>query len=151
MFLRDECMKKYVLSLVYFVLGLSLFSGVLSAAELTVKVESDVNDGNIGCALFLNPKGFPMDASGAIVKFAQNTPAGTEFIFSNLKSGKYAISVMNDQNGNKILDKSLIGIPKEEWGVSNNVRPNLRAPKFEEAVFEVDEKSDLTLKIRIEK
>jgi uncharacterized protein (DUF2141 family) len=68
-----------------------------------------------------------------------------------LKSGKYAISVMNDQNGNKILDKNLIGIPKEEWGVSNNVRPNLRAPKFEEAVFEVDEKSDLTLKIRIEK
>ena len=144
-------MKKYTLSDVCFVLSLSLFTGFLNAAELTVKVESDLADGNIGCALFSNPKGFPMDASGAIVKFSQNTPTGTEFIFSNLKSGKYALSVMNDQNGNKIIDKNLIGIPKEEWGVSNNVRPTLRAPKFEEAVFDIDEKSDLTLKIRIEK
>ena len=121
------------------------------AAELTVKIEGDSSDGNIGCALFSNPKGFPMDAGGAIQKFAQNTPMGTAFVFSNLKSGQYAVSVMNDQSGNKILDKNLLGIPKEEWGVSNNVRPPLRAPKFEEAVFEVDEKSDLTLKIRIEK
>lgn len=130
---------------------LSLWSSVTNAAELTVKVESDLADGNIGCALFSNPKGFPMDASGAILKFSQNTTTGTEFIFSNLKSGKYAVSVMNDQNGNKVIDKNFLGIPKEEWGVSNNIRPTLRAPKFEEAVFEIDEKSDLTLKIRIEK
>ena len=92
-----------------------------------------------------------MDATGAILKFSQNTPTGTAFIFSNLKSGKYAISAMNDQNGNKVIDKNFLGIPKEEWGVSNNVRPTLRGPTFDEAVFEVDEKSDLTLKIRIEK
>jgi uncharacterized protein (DUF2141 family) len=129
----------------------SVISTSLNAAELTIKIESDSTDGNIGCALFSNPKGFPMDAAGAIQKFSQNTPTGTEFVFSNLKSGKYAVSVMNDKNGNKILDKNLLGIPKEEWGVSNNVRPTLRAPKFEEAIFEIDEKSDLTLKIRIEK
>ena len=130
---------------------LSVISTSLYAAELTVKIESDSADGNIGCALFSNPKGFPMDAAGAIQKFSQNIPTGTEFVFSNLKSGKYAVSVMNDQNGNKILDKNLLGIPKEAWGVSNNVRPTLRAPKFEEATFEIDEKNDLTIKIRIEK
>jgi uncharacterized protein (DUF2141 family) len=130
---------------------LSLINITARAAELTIKVEGDSTDGNIGCALFSNPKGFPMDAAGAIQKFSPNTPTGSEFIFSNLKSGKYAVSVMNDQNGNKILDKNLLGIPKEEWGVSNNIRPTLRAPKFEEAVFEIDEKSDLTLKIRIQK
>jgi uncharacterized protein (DUF2141 family) len=130
---------------------LSLINITARAAELTIKVEGDSTDGNIGCALFSNPKGFPMDAPGAIQKFSPNTPTGTEFIFSNLKSGKYAVSVMNDQNGNKILDKNLLGIPKEEWGVSNNIRPTLRAPKFEEAVFEIDEKSDLSLKIRIQK
>jgi uncharacterized protein (DUF2141 family) len=131
--------------------SLATFHQGLQAADLIVKVESELPDGNIGCALFSNPKGFPMDASDAIQKFSQNTRMGTEFIFSNLKSGRYAVSVMNDQNGNKILDKNFLGIPKEEWGVSNNVRPNLRAPKFEEATFEIDEKSDLTLKIRIEK
>lgn len=136
---------------IIFIALLSLVNISVKAAELTVKIESDLADGNIGCALFSNPKGFPMDAAGAVQKFSQNTPTGTEFIFSNLKSGKYAVSVMNDQNDNKILDKNLLGIPKEEWGVSNNIRPTLRAPKFEEAVFEIDEKSDLTLKIRIQK
>ena len=136
---------------IVFVSLLSISSSCVIAADLTVKVESDLADGNIGCALFSSPRGFPMDASGAILKFSQNTPSGTEFVFSNLKSGKYAVSVMNDQNGNKMIDKNFIGVPKEEWGVSNNVRPILRAPKFEEAAFEIDEKSDLTLKIRIEK
>ncbi len=130
---------------------LSLINTEIQAADLTVKIKSDLSDGNIGCALFANGKGFPMDATGAIQKFSQNTSTGTEFVFTNLKSGKYAVSVMNDQNGNKVLDKNLLGIPKEEWGVSNNIRPTLRAPKFEEAVFEIDEKSDLTLKIRIQK
>lgn len=144
--------SKYIKNLgILLFVSLTTFNQELQAADLIVKVESDSADGNIGCALFSNPKGFPMDAAGAIQKFSQNTPTGTEFVFSNLKSGKYAVSVMNDQNGNKILDKNLLGIPKEEWGVSNNIRPTLRAPKFEEAVFEIDEKSDLTLKIRIQK
>lgn len=138
------------LPIVFFSL-ISISASYAIAADLKVKVESELADGNIGCALFSSPKGFPMDATGAVLKFSQNTPTGTEFVFSNLKSGKYAVSVMNDQNGNKTLDKNLIGIPKEEWGVSNNIRPTLRAPKFEEAAFEMDEKSDLTLKIRIEK
>lgn len=136
---------------IVFISLLSISSSYAIAAELIVKVESELADGNIGCALFSTPKGFPMDATGAILKFSQNTPTGTEFVFSNLKSGKYAVSVMNDQNGNKVIDKNFLGIPKEEWGVSNNVRPTLRAPKFEEAAFEIDEKSDLTQKIRIEK
>lgn len=136
---------------IIFLSSLSLVNLTVGAAELTVKIESDSTDGNIGCALFSNPKGFPMDANGAIQKFSQNTSNGTEFVFSNLKSGKYAVSEMNDQNGNKLLDKNLLGIPKEEWGVSNNIRPSLRAPKFEEAAFEIDEKTDLTLKVRIQK
>ncbi len=123
----------------------------VNAAELIVKVESSSPDGIIGCSLFSSPKGFPMDSTEAIQKFSQNTPSGVEFVFSNLKSGKYAVSVMNDKNGNKTLDKNLLGIPKEEWGVSNNVRPTLRAPSFEEAAFEIDEKNDLTLNIRIQK
>jgi uncharacterized protein (DUF2141 family) len=134
----------------FFYLLVTSFSQ-LNAAELIVKVESASTDGNIGCSLFSNPKGFPMDSIQATQKFSQNTPTGVEFVFSNLKSGKYAVSVMNDKNGNKTLDKNLLGIPKEEWGVSNNIRPTLRAPSFEEAAIEINEKNDLTLIIRIQK
>ena len=122
-----------------------------NAAQLVVKVESESEDGNIGCSVFSDSKGFPMDSSEAIQKFKSNSAKGTEFIFSNLKSGKYAVSVMNDKNGNKILDRNFICVPKEEWGVSNNIRPSMRPPKFEEAAFEFDDKVDLTINIKIQK
>jgi uncharacterized protein (DUF2141 family) len=135
---------------VFFVM-LFLMNISVCAAVLTVKVESEVSDGRIGCALFSNAKGFPMDATGAIQKFLPNTLSGMVFVFNHLKSGQYAISVMNDQNGNQLLDKNMLGVPKEEWGVSNNIRPTLRAPKFEEAAFDIDENIDLTMTIRIKK
>lgn len=123
----------------------------LNAAELVVKIEGIAKTGNIGCSLYSNATGFPMDATHALQQFSQQTTTGTVFVFSNLKSGKYAVSAMNDQNGNQVLDKNFLGVPKEEWGVSNNVRPALRAPSFEEASFEIDEKKDLTITIRIQK
>ncbi len=36
-------------------------------------------------------------------------------------------------------DTPFPGIPREAWGVSNDVRPTLRPPRFDEAVFEIRE------------
>jgi uncharacterized protein (DUF2141 family) len=51
--------------------------------------------------------------------------------------GSYAVSIGHDLNGNKRVDTNFIGLPTEQWGVSNNARPSLRAPRFDEAVFKV--------------
>ena len=54
--------------------------------------------------------------------------------FDQLEPGPHAITVYRDRNANLHFDKNWLGMPKEDWGVSNNVRPRLRAPRFDEAV-----------------
>ncbi|HWA63242.1 MAG TPA: DUF2141 domain-containing protein [Caulobacteraceae bacterium] len=44
--------------------------------------------------------------------------------------GQYALVAYHDANSNKDLDTGLLGVPKEGYGFSNNVRPVLSAPSF---------------------
>lgn len=120
------------------------------AAELFVKVSGIVDGtGQIGCALFKSAQGFPMDNSGARQIWLLADPKGVVCRYGDLPDGGYAVSVSHDLNGNRKLDTNFLGIPTEAWGVSNNVRPRLRAPRWDEAVFSVADGKDLTLEIKV--
>jgi uncharacterized protein (DUF2141 family) len=54
-----------------------------------------------------------------------------------IPDGEYAIAFFIDANGNKKLDKNFLGIPKEQYGFSNNAMGTLSAPTFEQAKFQV--------------
>jgi uncharacterized protein (DUF2141 family) len=56
--------------------------------------------------------------------------------FKDVPPGTYAVSAYQDANENGRLDRNWIGMPKEDWGMSNNPRP-WRKPRFDEAKFEV--------------
>lgn len=62
----------------------------------------------------------------------------TQVIFKNLKSGKYAVRLYHDENNNKKMDTGFLGIPKESWGCSNDVKPHFAAPKFEDMIFTLE-------------
>ena len=47
-------------------------------------------------------------------------------------------SIVHDVNGNRNLDKNLLGIPTEPFGFSGNKSIFRGLPSFEEAAFEVD-------------
>ncbi|AWM34515.1 DUF2141 domain-containing protein [Hymenobacter nivis] len=55
-----------------------------------------------------------------------------------LAKGEWAVALTQDVNNNDKLDKNLLGIPTEPYAFSNNVRPRLSAPNFEECKFMVD-------------
>ncbi len=120
------------------------------AAELVVKITGVRSDaGEIGCALYASPDGFPMDLPRALA--GQWQPArsgGVECRFPGLKRGIYAVAVSHDLNGNHRTDTNFLGIPTEDWGVSNNVRPGMRAPKFDEAQVGVGER-DLEIQVKL--
>ncbi|GAB3174552.1 DUF2141 domain-containing protein [Telluribacter humicola] len=61
----------------------------------------------------------------------------TQRIEFELDPGQYAVAVYHDVNGNDKLDKNLVGYPSEPFGFSNNYRPIVSAPKFEDCSFEV--------------
>jgi uncharacterized protein (DUF2141 family) len=64
-------------------------------------------------------------------------------------AGTRAVSVPHDLIGNRKVDTERFGIPDEARGVSNNVRPALRAPRFDEASFEVAEGQAVALDAKV--
>lgn len=130
--------------------GYLLLLPCLGATELIVTVAGVGSDkGEIGCALFREATGFPMDATKAISIWTKAKAGTVECRFADLKPGAYALSVAHDLNGNRKTDTNFAGMPKEDWGVSNNARPRLRAPRFEEARFQIQDGEAVRIEVRI--
>lgn len=132
------------------IIGLVLFFGqaMTTEAQSTSKENSrevQVNirelrnsKGVVGVALFKAAQGFPEDSSQAFATInAEIRGAIAVAIFRGVPPGTYAVSVRHDENENGKLDKNMFGVPKEGWGASNNPKVKLRAPRFEEAQFQV--------------
>jgi len=118
----------------------------------SVKIEvSGINviSGRIDCALFSSDVGFLQQPDMAAHDIQQVTKSKTSCSFTRLKAGNYAIAISHDLNSNGKLDKNFFGVPKEPWGVSNNARPKMRAPKFKEAMFELADRQQLILEIMV--
>lgn len=132
----------------------ALFCVNLSAQseELTVKVTGiKKNKGEIACALFKTPEGFPMDLSKSQLIWMAADSGEVNCKFTELTPGDYSLSVAHDENGNKKVDTNFVGMPTEAWGVSNNIRPLMRAPRWQEAQFTVSSGQNKSLNIQIEK
>ena len=127
--------------------ALVLGAAPASAADLVIEVHGlPAGTAGIGCALFASADGFPMDRSLAL---AQARAEGEAPVcrFEALAPGRYAVAVGHDANDNGRTDTNFVGMPTEAWGVTNNVRPTLRAPRFDEAAIELD---DAARTVRVE-
>ena len=72
---------------------------------------------------------------GASAKIVGNA---CSYIFEGIPKGEYAVSVFHDENDNDKMDKNFLGIPKEDYGCSNNAKGFMSAPKWEDAKFTLD-------------
>lgn len=91
---------------------------------LTVVVRGAKNTkGKLGLGVFRDVVGFPEDHTKMVarqrIEIDPQSFSG-QAIFRDLAYGVYAVSVLHDENVNGKLDKNLIGVPKEGYGVSNN-------------------------------
>ena len=117
-------------------LGLCLITMAMAQNKLEVKVgKIKSNKGNIIVGLYDKDDHFPRNAmEGKIVKASKD---GVIVIFDNVRPGKYAVSILHDENKNKDLDQNRLGIPKEGFGFSNNAMGAIGPPSFEKASIQV--------------
>ena len=109
----------------------------------------DSDKAKIFIALFSEAEGFPEDSRKAFrTAKTQALKGKTKVIFNDLPSGNYAIAVFHDENGDGKMNKNILGVPKEAYGFSNNVKNLLRAPYFKECAFAVPnaQKIEITIK-----
>ncbi|RYD91422.1 MAG: DUF2141 domain-containing protein [Sphingomonadales bacterium] len=81
---------------------------------------------------------FP-DCSGSTTARSAIVPAThPQATFADLPQGRYAISVLHDENANGRADKTLGLIPREGFGFSRDAPVRMGPPKFEQAAFSID-------------
>lgn len=116
-------------------------SAVDDKATLTITVTNIPKDqGEILLGLISEDEkeGFPED-SKTFVKKARAKVQGTSvtIVIEGIDPGTYAFSLLHDTNGNEEMDKSFFGLPEEGYAFSNNFKPTLSAPDFEDCAFSV--------------
>ena len=106
--------------------------------EIVVEILGLENDqGQIGCRIFSNEDGFP-DKKEKADRQLYSKPKSKKggCTFKGFKPGTYAISVMHDLDSSGDLNTSLVGRPKEPWGVSNDAPAHrFGPPEFKECTF----------------
>ncbi len=117
---------------------------------LGVRIEGiKVMRGVVRVALFDKAKGFPNGKNTAIRQQMVEAKAETASVtFADLMPGCYAIAVQHDQNNDSRLNRNTLGIPKERYGFSNNVRGTFGPPSFRAAAFALDANRTMTVKVK---
>lgn len=113
-------------------------------ASLAVRVNAidGQRKGEVGIALFENKKGYPTHIEHAYEPAWIPTQAGVDSVehtFEGLPAGDYAVSVLHDENGNRKMERSAFGFPKEGVGFSNDQKVKLSAPDFDDCKFLLSE------------
>ena len=120
------------------------------ASLIHVEIAGLRNDkGQVLCALYSSPEGFPKDSKKAFAHASSAISNGRAACdFPGIASGTYAVSVFHDENSNGKLDTNFMGIPREGVGASNNAKGHLGPPKFRDASFRfADSRIDLEITI----
>jgi uncharacterized protein (DUF2141 family) len=119
-------------------------------ARLTIEV-TDVrrHEGQLIFGVFTSADGFPTRSEKSVNWQTKPADADTVVFTCELPPGQYGASVLHDENSNTRMDKNLIGIPKEGYGVTNNPKPARRAATFKESLFTLPpEGTKLTISIQ---
>ncbi len=116
--------------------------------QLTIEVQNiEVVDGYIRIGIFnSNEKFLKKDSTFKKYKVAVENNTET-IIIDDLPKGEYAFILYHDKNSDGKMNRKLIGIPKEPFGFSNNVRPKFSKPTFDECMFLLDDNLVLQIKL----
>lgn len=124
------------------------------AATLTVEVRNIETKGEMHLAIYNDEDVFENDsgekggaANGIIDGVIEDVHAGTATYSFELPDGAYAIGIFVDVNYNNKMDRNIFGIPKEQYGFSNDARGRFGPPSFKDASFTVS--GDVRLQINL--
>ncbi|MDQ2772348.1 MAG: DUF2141 domain-containing protein [Bacteroidota bacterium] len=119
--------------------------------SVTVRVSALVSTSSTVKLYFYNtPAGFLKSGKWAFSRSVKPEGKSEIALSIDLPRGEWAVSLTQDLNNNNKIDKNFLGIPTEPYAFSNNVRPTIAAPGFDECKFMVDGPGQI-ISIRLKK
>ena len=106
----------------FFSLFLILFAFQLSAAILDIEVQGITKGGILNLEISSSKETFESDGgdTGVAARIQERVTKGQYQRSFDIPPGTYAIKLHIDENENGELDTNFLGIPKEQYGISNN-------------------------------
>lgn len=96
-------------------------------------------EGELRVAMFDSKEAYTKEPVLAVVLPVEGDEV--EWNVPDLPYGEYAIAVYHDKNTNGKLDTNFLGIPKEDYGFSNNARGKFGPASWEDAKFSISKQS----------
>ncbi|MBN2040307.1 MAG: DUF2141 domain-containing protein [Spirochaetes bacterium] len=129
--------------------GFLLAKETSKTGTLTIIVNGFENNNGKAMIALCNSKECYKDTNKAIRREMTGiTNQQSKCVIKNLPYGTYSISLYHDENENNELDKNALGIPKEDYGFSNNARSTFGPPDYEDVVFEFN-KAEMIVTITV--
>lgn len=118
-------------------LFLILITHLLSAQTLDIQIKNIRNhNGQLCIAIFANQDGFNTEKTLFDIKCSKKAVVNGELhVELPFKPGKFAVSVMDDEDQTGRMEYGFLGIPKKGCGFSNYYLKGLRKPTFEDFCF----------------
>jgi uncharacterized protein (DUF2141 family) len=105
-------------------------------STLTVRIQGLRNDrGTVLVALYDNERSFAKKRDPLAGAEAPPKNRGAVVVFNDVKPGRYALAFFQDENNNKDLDTSLLGLPSEPFGFSRDAMGKVGPPSFAAAAI----------------
>jgi uncharacterized protein (DUF2141 family) len=116
--------------------------------RLTIRVLGlESSKGSVAVALFDSETRFESRRDPVASAFVPIRGASCEWTVDSIPPGEYVAALYHDRNGNRKLDKTAFGMPKEPYGFSNNARAKFGPPAFDRAKLRVD--SDRVVEVEV--
>ncbi|WP_258101183.1 DUF2141 domain-containing protein [Marinoscillum pacificum] len=126
-----------------------LFVSLVSPNTLQITVEGIEKEQGFIRVAFYNSEEIHLDEK--TVSYYHEEPVNSVGSMSfdvPIPEGDYSVAIYHDVNSDKELNKSMIGIPKEPYGFSNNVMGMFGPPSFDEAKISFPEVKKITISLR---
>ena len=119
--------------------------------KLKIEISKIKHEGNLYLGIYNNAIDFnTRDRSNDRVYYGikENVKIGNYIKEIELNKGIYSVKIYIDKNYNNKFDFNIFGLPKEQYGFSNDAMNLFGAPDFEKALFKLNINKTIKINLR---
>ena len=134
-----------------------LFGTEIFASDLVLTVTNIKRPGTLFVTVYHDARAFvddmvntraPVEKPGVHSVTRERTTGNVARLVIDVPDGIVAIAVFHDVNGNGAVDEGFLGIPKEQYGFTNNARPLFRPPTYHASSIVIEGRTAHLIKLR---